>query len=55
VGSLIARAAAWRDESRGCHARAEHAGPDPQFAGHDLWRRGQEGPELEPVGGRMGK
>jgi L-aspartate oxidase len=54
VGSLIARSAAWREESRGCHARAEHAGPDDRFAAHDLWRRGREGPELEPVDGRIG-
>jgi L-aspartate oxidase len=54
VGSLIARAAAWREESRGCHARADHAGPIPQLAGHDLWRRGRDGPELEPVGLRNG-
>jgi L-aspartate oxidase len=44
VGSLIARSAAWREESRGCHARAEFPGPREEFAAHDVWRRGQEGP-----------
>jgi L-aspartate oxidase len=52
VGSLIARSAAWREESRGCHARTEHAGPREEFAGHDLWRRGREGPELQGIGSR---
>ena len=41
VAALMARSAAWREESRGCHARAEFAGPREGFAVHDLWRRGR--------------
>jgi L-aspartate oxidase len=41
VGALMARSAAWREESRGCHARAEFAEPREEFAVHDCWRRGQ--------------
>jgi len=43
VGALMARSAAWREESRGCHARAEFPEPVERFAVHDCWRRGQAG------------
>ncbi|MEL7472826.1 MAG: L-aspartate oxidase [Planctomycetota bacterium] len=43
VGALIARSAAWREESRGAHLRTDFAdASDP--ASHDLWRRGRAGP-----------
>ena len=52
VAALMARSAAWREESRGCHARADFPGPTTRFAVHDLWRRGREAPiELPLVGG----
>ncbi|MBZ0172340.1 MAG: hypothetical protein K8E66_08180, partial [Phycisphaerales bacterium] len=44
VGAIVARAAEWREESRGCHARGDHAEPKDAFALHDLWRRGRETP-----------
>ena len=48
IGWLIARSAAGRAESRGCHWRTDAAGPaDP--AVHDVWRRGAGEPALEPV------
>jgi len=37
VSSLIARAALWRRESRGCHFRTDAPAPDPAFATHDTW------------------
>lgn len=43
VGALMARSAAWREESRGCHARAEFPEAREEFAVHDCWRRGQGG------------
>lgn len=45
VGALVARAADWREESRGCHARGDFVEARPEFAVHDLWRRGRETPE----------
>ncbi|MEK6703427.1 MAG: L-aspartate oxidase [Planctomycetota bacterium] len=45
VGSLIARSALWREESRGGHARADHPDAVKAFAVHDLWRKGRLEPE----------
>ncbi len=45
VGALVARAAAWREESRGCHTRLDFTEPRPEFEVHDLWKRGRETPE----------
>ncbi len=53
VGALIARSALWREESRGCHARADFAEPRHHFAAHDHWRRAQEGPQAVPIAGPM--
>lgn len=50
AGSLMARSAAWREESRGCHSRDDFPGPREEFAVHDAWRRGQPGAAKEPVG-----
>lgn len=49
AGALMARSAAWREESRGCHSRADFPAPRPDFAAHDAWRRGEGRPEREPV------
>jgi len=46
VGALVARSAAWREESRGCHARSDFRSPREELAVHDLWRRGRDEPEL---------
>src|SRR5262249_32537774 len=49
VGAMVARSAAWREESRGCHARADTPDPRESFRVHDLWRRGREGPATAPI------
>lgn len=49
VGALIARAAAWREESRGTHHRLDFPEPVARFRVHDLWRREWESPETTPV------
>jgi L-aspartate oxidase len=41
VGALMARSAAWRQESRGCHARSEFPEARESFMVHDCWRRGR--------------
>jgi len=43
AASLIARSAAWREESRGCHFRTDFPDPRDEFRVHDLWRRGAPG------------
>lgn len=53
VGALVARSAAWREESRGAHLRRDHPEPLDAFHVHDLWRRGRDTPQTEPV--RNGK
>ncbi|GAB4376100.1 MAG: L-aspartate oxidase [Acidobacteriota bacterium] len=50
VGRLLVRAARWREESRGVHWRADRPAPDDAFAGHALWRRGENAPRVVPVG-----
>lgn len=49
IGALVTRSALWRKESRGCHARTDSPEPSSSFRAHDLWRRGEEEPTLEPV------
>jgi L-aspartate oxidase len=49
LGALVARSAAWREESRGCHARSDFAEPRAEFRVHDVWRRGREGVETAPI------
>lgn len=49
AGALVARSAAWRAESRGCHRRRDAVEPRPDMAVHDLWTRGAPAPRLEPV------
>jgi len=49
VGAMVARSAAWREESRGCHFRSDYPDPAPRFAVHDCWRRGRTTPGSVPV------
>ncbi len=49
VGALMARSAAWREESRGCHTRDDFPEPVPALAAHDVWRRGRSEPQVEAV------
>ena len=44
VGALIARAARWREESRGTHTRLDFPETQETFAVHDVWRRGRPTP-----------
>jgi len=46
---LIARSAAWRTESRGCHWRADAPEPSEACRVHDVWRRGGGEPESVPI------
>ena len=48
VGALVTRSAAWREESRGCHARRDHTHTEADLAVHDLWRRGRPEPSTVP-------
>lgn len=42
VGAIVARAAAWREETRGCHVRLDFPHASETYRVHDLWRRGSE-------------
>ncbi len=44
AGALVTRSARWREESRGCHARADFPAQREEFRVHDLWRRGSPDP-----------
>ena len=48
AGALVARAAGWREEARGCHRRSDFDKP-AQIASHDVWRRASNEPEVIPV------
>lgn len=50
VGSLVARAAAWREESRGCHQRQDFGQPSERFGVHDVWTRGHSDVAIREVG-----
>jgi L-aspartate oxidase len=49
VGSIVARSAAWRQESRGCHERLDCPDTLDSLAVHDLWRRHRNAPLTTPV------
>jgi L-aspartate oxidase len=51
VGAVVARSAAWREESRGCHSRADFPAPRPELAVHDTWRRGRTSVEVSEIAG----
>ena len=50
VGALVARSAAWRAESRGCHRRTDRPEPEESFRVHDVWSRRAAEPTLVPAG-----
>ena len=47
AAALVARSAVWREESRGCHERADFPQTRDEFRAHDLWRRGADRPSVE--------
>jgi len=49
IGALMTQAAHWRAESRGTHFRSDYAEPAATFRVHDLWQRGRDAPEPQPV------
>jgi len=49
VGAIVARSAAWREESRGAQLRLDFPQSREEFRVHDCWRRGREGVETAPV------
>jgi L-aspartate oxidase len=49
VAHLVARSAAWRQESRGCHTREDAPDTAEAFRVHDGLRRGQAGVLAQPV------
>jgi L-aspartate oxidase len=49
AAALVAKAAQWRHESRGCHLRLDFPEHDAAMCVHDLWRRGRETPATLPV------
>lgn len=49
TGAIIAKAALWREESRGTHLRTDRPAPDDAFRVHDLWKRGRDTPLTEPL------
>ncbi|MBX3364460.1 MAG: L-aspartate oxidase [Phycisphaeraceae bacterium] len=49
TGALIARSAAWREESRGCHWRDDFPAAREEFRVHDGWKRGMDTPRAEAV------
>ena len=59
AGALVARSAAWRTESRGCHTRDDADGPSDAMRAHDVWHRGRGEPAVvrvsELAGERVGE
>ncbi len=49
TGAIIAKAALWREESRGTHLRGDRPGQHEDFRLHDLWRRGRATPTTQPL------
>ncbi len=49
VGAIVARSAAWREESRGAQLRLDFPQTRDEFRVHDCWRRGRAGVETSPV------
>lgn len=55
VGAMVARAALWREESRGCHLRLDFPDLAESFAVHDCWRRGRGGAMAMQIGAEVTK
>lgn len=49
VGALITRAARWREETRGTHARLDFPEPREAFRVHEVWLRSSDEPVTHPV------
>ena len=49
IGAIIAKAALWREESRGTHLRTDRPGQHDHFRLHDRWKRGLAAPTTEPL------
>jgi L-aspartate oxidase len=49
IGAIIAKAALWREESRGTHLRTDRPGQHDAFRLHDRWKRGRATPTTEPL------
>lgn len=49
IGAIIAKAALWREESRGTHLRTDKPGHHNAFRLHDHWKRGRTTPTTEPL------
>jgi L-aspartate oxidase len=49
IGAIIAKAALWREESRGTHLRTDRPGQQDQLRLHDRWKRGRATPTTEPL------
>ena len=50
AGSLVARAAAWREESRGTHTRTDFPTSSDRFLAHSVWSRHQAEPAVVALG-----
>jgi L-aspartate oxidase len=49
VGGLITQAARWRTETRGTHCRLDYPQTVDALQVHDIWKRGETRPTLQPV------
>ncbi len=50
AGALVARAASWREESRGTHTRTDFPATLDRYLAHSVWQRHQPEPMVTPRG-----
>ena len=50
AGSLVTRAAAWREESRGTHTRTDFPRQEDRFLAHSVWQRHALEPTITALG-----